>query len=103
MVGLDYSCLVCIHPSIGLIAHYNAITHRFTILACILLIFPRLLLFLSTPYNIHAAEIRETMTPLEGYLCTHVGIGLFALAIALVTSVRLPPLPPSLQVLIHPH
>ncbi|KAG9019631.1 hypothetical protein FRB90_011977 [Tulasnella sp. 427] len=63
----------------------------FTILALPLLIFPRLLLFLSTPFNIHTSEIRETMTPLEGYLCTHVGIGLLALAIALVTAIPSPP------------
>ncbi|KIO28178.1 hypothetical protein M407DRAFT_72253 [Tulasnella calospora MUT 4182] len=63
----------------------------FTILGLSLLVFPRLLLFLSAPYNIHTAEIRETMTPLESFLCTHVGIGLLALAIALVTSIPSPP------------
>ncbi|KAG9049680.1 hypothetical protein FS837_009444 [Tulasnella sp. UAMH 9824] len=56
-----------------------------------LLIFPRLLLFLSAPYNLHTSEIRETMTPLESFLCTHVGIGLLALGIALVTSIPSPP------------
>ncbi|KAG8954651.1 hypothetical protein FRC04_011084 [Tulasnella sp. 424] len=63
----------------------------FTILALPLLVFPRLLLFLSAPYNVHTAEVREIMTPLEGFLCTHVGIGLLALAIALITSIPSPP------------
>jgi len=63
----------------------------FLILSLPLLLFPRFTLFLSTPARASTSEIRENLTPLESYLCTHVGIGLFALAVALVTSIPSPP------------
>ncbi|KIO28177.1 hypothetical protein M407DRAFT_184209 [Tulasnella calospora MUT 4182] len=71
----------------------------FTILGLSLLISPRLILFLATPYNAPVAVIREAMTPLESFFCTHVGIGLLALAIALVTSVvtSIPSPPPIIR------
>ncbi|KAG8895219.1 hypothetical protein FRB99_000705 [Tulasnella sp. 403] len=53
------------------------------ILSILLLLFPRLLLFLSS-----TSQPGETLTPLESYLCTHFAIGLFATAIALITSVN---------------
>jgi len=57
-----------------------------------LLLFPRFLLFLSTPSRAPGISVRENLTSLESYLCTHVGIGLIAIAIAVVISI--PSAPP---------
>ncbi|KAG8861231.1 hypothetical protein FRB96_003181 [Tulasnella sp. 330] len=63
-------------------------------LAFPLLLFPRLLLFLSTPARavVGVTAPRETLTTLESFLCTHAGIGLLALSIALIISI--PDAPP---------
>ncbi|KAG8713490.1 hypothetical protein FRC11_011979 [Ceratobasidium sp. 423] len=53
-------------------------------LATCLLIFPRFLLFLSTPPG---ALSRESLTPLEQFLSTQLGIGLLVVSFALVTSI----------------
>ncbi|KAJ1309769.1 hypothetical protein OPQ81_006535 [Rhizoctonia solani] len=54
------------------------------ILASCLLLFPRFLLFLSTPPNRLA---RESLTPLEQFLSTQLGIGLLVVSFTLVTSI----------------
>ncbi|KAG9038451.1 hypothetical protein FRB95_001308 [Tulasnella sp. JGI-2019a] len=64
----------------------------FSILAFPLLLFPRFLLFLSTPALAEVTASRETLTSLESYLCTHLGIGLLALSVALIISI--PSAPP---------
>jgi len=63
----------------------------FIILALPLLVFPRFILFLSMPGNVSTNELRETLTPLEQYICTHVSIGLIALAITLIVTIPTPP------------
>jgi len=60
-------------------------------LAFPLLAFPRFFLFLSIPAGPATTEMRETLYPLERFLCTHLGIGLIATALALVTSIPSPP------------
>ncbi|CAE6452759.1 unnamed protein product [Rhizoctonia solani] len=54
------------------------------VLAACLLIFPRFLLFLSTPPGSLA---RESLTPLEQFLSTQLGIGLLVVSFTLVTSI----------------
>ncbi|CAE6490402.1 unnamed protein product [Rhizoctonia solani] len=54
------------------------------ILAACLLLFPRFLLFLSTPPDRIA---RESLTPLEQFLSTQLGIGLLVVSFTLVTSI----------------
>ncbi|KAI0780905.1 hypothetical protein BD413DRAFT_600404 [Trametes elegans] len=61
---------------------------RLLVLAVPLILFPRLLLFLSET----GEERRVTLTPLESFMALHVGIVLFALAIALVLDVPSSPL-----------
>lgn len=57
---------------------------RLTFLATCLLLFPRFLLFLSTP---PAGLARESLTSLEQFLATQLGIGLIVVSFTLVTSV----------------
>ncbi|KAG8925119.1 hypothetical protein FRC02_009930 [Tulasnella sp. 418] len=64
---------------------------RLTLLAIPLLLFPRFVLFLSTPSTTSPVNHRDELTALESFLCTHVGIGLLAVAIGLVTSIPDPP------------
>ncbi|KAF8710962.1 hypothetical protein RHS03_01954, partial [Rhizoctonia solani] len=54
------------------------------VLAACLLIFPRFLLFLSTPPG---GLAREALTPLEQFLSTQLGIGLLVVSFTLVTSI----------------
>ncbi|KAG9097195.1 hypothetical protein FRC06_007854 [Ceratobasidium sp. 370] len=53
-------------------------------LAACLLLFPRLLLFVSTPPG---GLARESLTSLEQFLATQLGIGLVVVSFTLVTSV----------------
>ncbi|KAB5596518.1 Transmembrane protein [Ceratobasidium theobromae] len=55
-----------------------------TLLATCLLLFPRFLLFVSTPPG---GLARESLTSLEQYLATQLGIGLIVVAFTLVTSI----------------
>ncbi|KAL5635578.1 hypothetical protein ACGC1H_004398 [Rhizoctonia solani] len=54
------------------------------ILASCLLIFPRFLLFLSTPPG---SLVRESLTFLEQFLATQLGVGLLVVSFTLVTSI----------------
>ncbi|CAE7215176.1 unnamed protein product [Rhizoctonia solani] len=54
------------------------------VLATCLLLFPRFLLFLSNPPG---GLARETLTPLEQFLATQLGIGLLVVSFTLVTSI----------------
>jgi len=57
---------------------------RLTALATCLLLFPRFLLFLSTPPG---GLARESLTSLEQFLATQLGIGLIVVSFTLVTSI----------------
>ncbi|KDQ07790.1 hypothetical protein BOTBODRAFT_38471 [Botryobasidium botryosum FD-172 SS1] len=60
----------------------------FALLAVPLLFFPRFLLFLSSPSTPELQhEHRDILTPLESFLSTHLGIGLLATALSLITSI----------------
>lgn len=64
----------------------NITLHRLLLLASCLVLFPRLLLFISetaSPY-----ERRSALTSLESFLALHFGIWLAAVALALVLNVR---------------
>jgi hypothetical protein len=65
----------------------HLVLHRLLLLAMCLILFPRLLLFISETTS--ATERRTALTPLESFLALHFGIWLAATSLALALNVRL--------------